>query len=191
MATNPKLIQNYGLHWKREDVYWGKRGRGVAPGRLLGVPANAKKGKSVNFNNQSGVYVLYANYQIVYVGQTGTSTGRDRGLFARLKEHRSGHLADRWNQFSWFGLKIVNTTDGSLRDFDSRGISLSTMLDHLEAVLIYTAEPSRNKQGGKFGAAKEYLQYRDVDSIEMSIEDAVLDTNTVVHQLLDKTNQKG
>lgn len=35
-------------------------------------------------------------------------------------------------------------------------------LNHIEAVLIASAEPSLNKQGGRFGkSAKRYLQIRD------------------------------
>lgn len=70
------------------------------PGKLLGAASRSSKAHPVDFRVQRGIYALYADYELVYVGQTGS--GDDR-LFKRLKSHRNDHLSERWNRFSWFG----------------------------------------------------------------------------------------
>ena len=99
-------IKNYGLMWDRDGVRWsGTRGNA---GRLMGQgPVGSPIGsqQEVDFRQQIGVYILYRNESVVYVGQTGSG---NRRLFARLKDHRTDHLADRWDKFSWFGVRKVN-----------------------------------------------------------------------------------
>ncbi len=96
------LIQNYGLFWRRDAVFWGRAKR---PGHLKGF--HAKRAKPVDFRDQQGVYVLYdENYRLVYVGQAG---GKNRHrLFDRLRQHRGDQLAGRWTKFSWFGVQGVD-----------------------------------------------------------------------------------
>ncbi len=153
------IIQCYGLFWGTDDVYWGQ---GNNAGALLGVPAAAKSSDPIDFRQQIGIYVLYAGHQIVYIGQAGS--GR-RKLFARLKEHhRRDDLAGRWDKFSWFGLRRP-LNSGKLSVVKLRhSASLSTALNHIEAVLLSAAEPSHNKQSGRWGKEKgvyKYLQHRD------------------------------
>jgi hypothetical protein len=93
------LIKNYGLFWAEKNVFWGV---GNNAGTLLGVPAKNLTAKKIDFREQSGVYVLYADYQMVYVGQAGAGNQK---LFTRLKQHTRDALAGRWNQFSWFGIR--------------------------------------------------------------------------------------
>ena len=77
------MIRSYGLHWKTENVFWGRPGMGH-PGKLLGAASRSSKAHPVDFRVQRGIYALYADYELVYVGQTGS--GDDR-LFKRLKSH--------------------------------------------------------------------------------------------------------
>jgi hypothetical protein len=153
MANQP-LIRNYGLFWKSEDVYWGA---GSQAGALYGVEAKNITGPHVDFRDQRGVYVLYADYDLVYVGQ---NNGQE--LLKRLIQHKRDDLADRWNRFSWFGLRSVKTKS-ELANFNQDVHARShVVLDHIEAILIHAAEPRMNRQGGRFGNdIKRFLQVRD------------------------------
>ena len=138
------LVRNIGAFWRRDQVFWGSPGKA---GHLYGVPQDWTTAPCTDFWHQKGVYALHANYNIVYVGQT-----RKWGLGPRLKDHCWDHLAGRWNQFSWFGVRNVRTTDGTLSEPPTmRVLSLETVLDHLEGVLIEVAEPPMNGQDGRFG----------------------------------------
>ena len=153
MPSQP-LIRNYGLFWKIQDVYWGA---GSNPGKLLGVPAWSITQKPVDFRDQRGVYVLYAEYDMVYVGQNN-----GQQLIGRLKQHRKDDLSERWNRFSWFGLRRV-IANGNLAKYNQDVHALNRdVLNHIEAILIHSAEPPLNRQGGKFGDNIErYIQKRD------------------------------
>lgn len=98
-----EIIRSYGLLWSESDIHWGT---GRQPGKLLGVPARAKRSKPIDFREQIGIYVLYHGHDMIYVGQAGARNAR---LFNRLKRHKKDHLADRWDHFSWFGLQWVKT----------------------------------------------------------------------------------
>jgi len=150
------LIHSYGLFWNEQDVYWGK---GSQRGQLLGVPARGRSQDPVDFRAQTGIYVLYADYDLVYVGQAGSGKAK---LFARLKTHRRDHLASRWNRFSWFGTRRV-LTSGRLGQVTTRHHpTLASLLHQLEAVLIAASEPPLNRHGGNFGRdTTRYLQVRD------------------------------
>ncbi len=153
MASQP-LIRNYGLFWKTEDVFWGVPRN---PGALFGVPSAKKKGRPVNFRDQRGVYVLYASYDLVYVGQ---NNGQE--LITRLIQHQKDDLAERWDRFSWFGLRAVKTGGGLAKYNQDVHVKSFSVLNHIEGILIYAAEPQLNRQGGKFGKnIKRYLQKRD------------------------------
>lgn len=144
-----------GARWRAEDVYWRS-----APGngKLLGVRAKALTSHEANFANQSGIYILYANFTPLYVGQV------NKRLFARLKEHYSDDFAGRWDRFTWFGLR--NVIGGSNPRLSVPGVSfyISTnqLLNHLEAIMIHSFEPALNGQEGRFGiTVTRYKQIRD------------------------------
>ena len=157
------LIKNYGLFWKREFVFWGSPGI-PQPGRLLGLWAAGRRVGIFDFRDQQGIYVLYdSNFRIVYVGQTGAGDSR---LLHRLRQHTRDQLADRWERFSWFGLRYV-TEEGELgpvvEDVES---TVSDVLNHIEAILIAAAEPPKNLRGGNFGSeVEQYLQQRDEENL--------------------------
>lgn len=151
------LIKNYGLFWRRSDIFWGT---GPNAGHLKGVPAKATTNDPADFRNQQGVYVLYdENFKLVYVGQAGAGNQR---LLTRLRRHRSDQLADRWERFSWFGVRKANA-NGVLRvENQAAHPSIASLLNHIEAVLIAAVEPPHNRQGGRFGdTVEQFLQYRD------------------------------
>lgn len=152
------IIQSYGLFWHADNVHWG---RGSQGGTLLGVPARARSSTPCDFREQIGIYVLYSNHDIVYVGQAGAKNQR---LFKRLRKHRRDDLAGRWNRFSWFGLRRVLASGRLSTKKPRTSVSIASALNHMEAALIAAAEPTLNRQGGRFGKKKgtlKYLQYRD------------------------------
>jgi hypothetical protein len=150
------MIRSIGYLWSVDDVFWGA---GRRAGTLLGVPYDAKRHDHIDSREQVGIYALYADFDLVYVGQTGSGAQR---LLSRLKQHRDDHLARRWNRFSWFGVRWVTKTRNLSAVAKASHPPLTQVLNHLEAILIETAEPPLNGQGGRFGSsAKWYRQIRD------------------------------
>jgi hypothetical protein len=151
------LIHNVGLFWNAEKVNWGSRGKDNE-GKLEGVLARKKTSDPVDFREQIGIYVLYSNFRIIYVGQTG-GAGSTQKLFTRLKQHRHDHTTERWDRFSWFGIRPVNQS-GKLRAAKEYSHpKIETILNHIEGILIYSSEPPLNRQAGRFGGDVEfYLQ---------------------------------
>ena len=137
------LIANMGAFWKRDDVFWGKQNN---RGHLLGVPKGNTTARPVNIRWQTGIYALYAEYRLVYVGQVSS---KKEGLFKRLKVHaQTDELKGRWDSFSWFGLRRIKKNVSSDLDLDpltkgtkSPKCTVGELLDILEGVLIETAEP--------------------------------------------------
>lgn len=166
------LIHNYGLFWQRKDVFWGRQ---KAKGSLKGKLANASSADPVDFRDQAGVYVLYdENFRVVYVGQAGAG---NQYLFSRLKHHTNDALADRWTRFSWFGIRKVNKSKhGLAKRAVQKPIASTNILNHVEAILICTAEPPHNRQTGRFGEdVQQYRQYRDEATLGRDMESMVID----------------
>ena len=147
------MIKSYGLHWRIDHVFWG---RPKVAGTLWGAARRSPKAHPVDFRAQRGIYALYAGYDLVYVGQTGA--GDDR-LFKRLKAHKSDHLSERWDRFSWFGTQWVTKSDELSTDTAKLSSTIQVALDILEAVSVAIAEPQLNLQRGKWGAATQYYQW--------------------------------
>jgi hypothetical protein len=148
------LFQNYGLFWHADRVGWGRPG---VTGELLGYRTIADG--DVDFRPQRGVYALYDDkFALIYVGQAGYN---DRArLYDRMNAHRVDHLAERWQRFSWFGIDPVKGRKGAktVIETDPKTSDTATVLNHLEGILIATAEPRLNLQGGRFGDAQQFYQ---------------------------------
>ena len=180
------LISNYGLFWQRKYVNFGYGGN---KGTLLGK-MNQKKSFLVDFREQIGIYVLYdKDFIPIYVGQAGNGNAT---LFTRLKHHTTDTLCNRWEYFTWFGLRRVNANrrlaayDSIEKTFKAQGGSI---VDGSEDMLIATMEPKLNKQGPKIkDAAEEYHQAVDENAVEMSIEDAIANIEELKKQ--QKTIEK-
>ncbi len=152
MPTAP--ILTLGAQWKASDVYWHTTPTNA---RLCGKPAHNRRGREINFAKQTGIYVLYANFTPIYVGQCNQS------LFSRLRHHcLRDDLAGRWDRFTWFGLRRA-LGNGNLSHPESDfQIARKQLLDHLEALLIHAFEPVMNGQEGRFGdAVVRFKQVRD------------------------------
>ena len=127
-------VSSYGLYWEREKVNWNK-------GMVLGRQTSGAD--PVNFAEQKGVYMLYRDHALTYVGR---AIGPTSGLFSRLKRHTRDHKALRWNRFSWFGFRPV-TDEGNLGELPGP-ISTEDHIIILEAVMIEALDPPINRYRG-------------------------------------------
>jgi hypothetical protein len=156
MPKEQNLFYSAGFFWKKDHVNW----RANKKANLLGHLRNNKKAV-VNFREQAGIYVLYSGFTAIYAGQVGY--GKQR-LFTRLKQHAKGDMAERWDRFSWFGVRdVTKNGEGVLAKLKTQfHPPLKKVLNHLEAVLLYAVEPSQNLQSGRLGkTVKVYAQVRD------------------------------
>ncbi len=146
------LIRNMGLFWNAERVFWGSRGPGKK-GSLPGKLSTGKKQGTVEFWEQRGIYALYGDYHLVYVGQTA-----GQNLGKRLRDHRSDDLAERWDRLSWFGVRYVRRNNTLSKMPTTLNEKTTGVLNHIESILTTVAEPPLNRQRGRWKDIKQYLQ---------------------------------
>jgi hypothetical protein len=146
------VITHYGLFWSERDVFWGRqrnpgqlRGREKRPLGRRGAPTKEERKSVKDYRGFVGVYCLYGDGELLYVGEAGLVT--QRTLFDRLKDHRKGALAGRWDRFSWFG-----------REAAGGQCDVREALSQLEAVAIAIINPGFNRQAGTFGSAVQVFQ---------------------------------
>lgn len=168
------MFRSYGLFWRADRVFWGWQGK---PGHLKGqeIHKGTKQTKTtypqIDFQHQIGIYALYYDFELVYVGQAGTKKENDsKGttLFGRLKAHRDDHLSERWDRFSWFGLRDVKSSEEltNLRNGTLR-VSRGQILDMFEGVVIAFSEPKLNLQRGNLkGHATQYSQWYSQEELD-------------------------
>ena len=147
------MIKSYGLHWHEKYISWGWPKH---KGTLLGAASRSKHASKVDFRDQRGVYALFAEYELVYIGQTGAKSDR---LFNRLKTHKNDHLSERWNRFSWFGLQWVTKDHFLSKDIAANKASTVEVLNILEAITIAISEPRLNLQRGRWSGSTQYFQF--------------------------------
>lgn len=140
-------LRAFGMFWQRDQVVWSGKPK------LFG---RQQIGASVvNFSEQVGVYLLHDRDRAIYVGRASDN------LFSRLRAHTSDRLGGRWDRFSWFGLRSVDT-DGSLTE-PSAAWTHHVVIETLEALLIESLEPPLNRKRGDNFSGVEYLQVSDPD----------------------------
>ena len=164
------MFRSYGLFWREDRIFWGWRGK---QGHLKGRGVDKATGKTkttsrpIDFQYQIGIYALYYDFELVYVGQVGPNTDENKGrtLLDRLKDHRDGYNSERWDRFSWFGLRDVKSSDEELTKIREKGLSGVTkiqILNMFEAVMIALSEPKLNVQRGRMSKyATQYSQWYD------------------------------
>ena len=129
-------------------LFWPRRAIDARSRRLLGSKTRGGRAGIVNFWDQQGIYALYRDFDLVYVGQTAGG-----GLGTRLVQHSKHDIAERWDRFSWFGLGLVTRT-GELRSVPTRfHVDRAIVANHIEGVLIEVAEPRLNSQSGRWKKA--------------------------------------
>jgi len=157
------LISSYGLFWKVDDTEWIPNGR-KGKRRLLGHLGSKRSSNRVaDFWSQSGIYVLYGNYGLYYVG-IGAQLGR------RLRKHLSDPHAHEWDRFSWFGFRRVTRrrdTGGLLllgKSEATSSIRLSKARHDIEAILFRAFAGPGNDKNPHFGnKLKQWDQVKPAD----------------------------
>ena len=140
-------VKAYGLYWSRDLVDWEATG----PGKLLGHRSVTQ----VDFANQDGIYLLHRKNEVVYVGQTRTLKS-PAGLYNRLKTHHTDfRRADRWEAFSWFGFRPVDSKTGKLLKAPETA-TIGDVINILEAIFIEGVMPRLNMRRGE--GTKEWLE---------------------------------
>jgi hypothetical protein len=142
------LIRTYGEHWRRNLVNWnrGKHLDGYGRNRSI-------KG---NFWSMRGVYALYQDHQLVYVGQT-----LNQSLGRRLKQHTKDETRERWNNFSWYGIRGRSKVRDKERFFlldklnKAEQPSSKSIVDTLETLVIRIADPDLNRRRQEFKQGKK------------------------------------
>ena len=163
------MIRNYGLFWREDRIFWGWRGK---QGHLNGQEVDNRTGKTkttsrpIDFQYQIGIYALYYDFELVYIGQAGASTkdgGKGRTLLDRFRDHRDNRHSGRWDRFSWFGVQNVKSNK-ELSDYYKAVTKVTNrqILDLFEAVPIALSEPKLNLQRGNLkDYATQYSQWYD------------------------------
>jgi hypothetical protein len=129
-----------------------------------GAPTKNERSKAKNYRDLIGLYCLYGDGALLYVGEAGLDTKRN--LFDRLKEHRKGAMAGRWDRFSWF-----------CREKIEKQCDIKAALGQLEAIVIAIVNPGFNKQSGTFSGAIQVYQ--------VPHEEAEGDMETKLNRLTD------
>lgn len=150
------LITSYGLFWKLDETEWLSGDGHKAKHRLLG--RLSKKGSRLrvaDFWSQVGIYVLYGNYGLYYVGVSSHELGK------RIHDHLTDVHAGRWDRFSWFGFLEVTGdrgADGVLLLGEAErtlSIGLSEARHDIEAILFRAFAGPGNSAHPRFGATLE------------------------------------
>ncbi len=129
-------IQSYGLKWRYD----------------LGMTGFQAGADPVDFSGQIGVYILYRDDDIVYVGES--SKGKKKGIYGKL----IGHKDDGWafSTYSWFGVLPLDAQNHI--DLTAANLSAERLVKNLEAMLIYLLEPSWNTKPGEYKHIPRYEQ---------------------------------
>jgi len=102
MARIP-IVTSYGWHWRR-DLF-------KAPGRryhVVGRIGHGNRTKGADFGEQEGIYALYLDGQLTYVG-----IAVHQSLSDRLQVHCRDSHKDDWDEFTWFGSRAISPVSGT------------------------------------------------------------------------------
>lgn len=157
---NYKIINAFGIYWNKELVHW--RTTPDLPGiQLIGAT-------EINFKDQIGVYLLHDGRETIYVGQAIEQT-----LGQRLKNHTTDRLASRWDRFSWFGFYPVKENGKLNTEIKFKDLSIKSLGDILEAILIESIEPRQNRKQGNLFYGLEYLQ-QEAPEIKKKLKEQII-----------------
>lgn len=153
------LIGAYGTFWDRGLVDWHQHGW-----RLLGRQG-VQRGtiKVADFRKARGVYVLYSDSGIYYVGLASGAGG----IGSRLKDHLTDDHRDAWSRFSWFAFDSPSESemypDGVIKHEEWSSVEGTdvVIIRELEALLLAVTSPPGNVQRTRFQHGAEWLQVAD------------------------------
>ncbi len=155
-----KIINAFGIYWNRTQVHW----KNIPD--LLGIQQIGAS--EVNFKDQIGIYLLHDSRETIYVGQA-----IDQPLGQRLKNHTTDRLSGRWDRFSWFGFYPVNENGKLNIDVKLESITIQSLGDILEAILIESIEPRQNRKQGNLFYGLEYLQ-QEAPEIKKKLKEQII-----------------
>ena len=139
------LITAYGRFWSR--CIWEQNNK-----NLYGASSNTSNATGVDFTTCSGIYLLHKGYEVIYVGQATK-------LCDRLSSHTKDDKRNRWDNFSWFSLDEIESNENK----EQKQMNKPELLDTLEALLIETLGPERNKKVGNGFEDKEFEQISELE----------------------------
>ncbi len=142
------LIRAYGEFWDPEQVDWSRR---ALDGYLRETETNAWE--------QRGLYVLWGDWRVVYVGRATRQS-----LGARLLLHRRWRLAGRWDRFSWYGFRKV-LKNGDLAQIGTLKAPPEVVIATIEALLIAVTPGSLNRTHESIPGAELVRQLRNEEGV--------------------------
>ena len=143
------LITAYGRFWSRSQLETNDK-------RLYGTSVKTANATGVDFAEYAGIYLLHKGYEVIYVGQA-------KKLIDRIDAHTRDDKRNRWDGFSWFCLEDFDDSTEKDSDKVQKSLSIPALLDTLEALLIETLGPERNKKVGNGFEDKEFEQIEAKD----------------------------
>lgn len=162
------LIKAYGFHWNPEWIY-GFNGQS-AKNSFKGHVKRGKRTFLIDFWNARGVYALFKNYEIVYVGKV-----TNMSLGTRISMHYR-YLRDHWDTFSFYCYSDINYKAEKVYTSKSKlAINKDDSIKTLEALIINTSEPFLNKQEARFpnsrkAKQKQFLEPITIDDVMEKLE---------------------
>ena len=155
-----KIINAFGIYWNRTQVHW----KNIPD--LLGIQQIGAS--EVNFKDQIGIYLLHDSRETIYVGHA-----IDQPLGQRLKNHTTDRLGGRWDRFSWFGFYPVNDNGKLDTNIKLENLTIQSLGDILEAILIESIEPRQNRKQGNMFYGLEYLQ-QEAPEIKKKLKEQII-----------------
>lgn len=165
------IIGSYGMFWERDLVDWDAR-----PWQLLGRRGlNSGTLRMADFRRARGVYILYNDLNVYYVGLASSRNG----IGGRLRDHLKDEHGSGWTRFSWFAFDSPDESDepdvdGVIQVVDQYGsVELDTkvLIRDLEALLQAATQPSANKSVTKFRDGEEWLQVATLSLEVLTFDD--------------------
>lgn len=158
------LIRSFGELWSRDAVDWeGRSMLGERKKFKVTVKNPSGRVKFCNIWNQRGIYALYRDFQLVYVGQ---ATSAD-GIGGRLNVHvTKSRFHRQWDSFSWFSFDGFDA-QGKPEPYRPEKVDEKTIARTLELVTMLIANPPLNRSRGRFKGAEKINQGKS-DTRELS-----------------------
>ncbi|MGI9250291.1 MAG: HTH domain-containing protein [Pseudohongiellaceae bacterium] len=140
-----RMTQAFGLFWHKDKVDW------AGTPKLWGFQ---ERKSPVEFCDHQGVYILYNNDKVVYVGRTDSL-----GFGRRLKMHTEDPSKEPWDRFSWFGIrKASDVKKGADASSGNKQLLEKAVISGLEGLLIAILSPCKNGKRGDGMKAIEWEQ---------------------------------
>lgn len=159
-------IAAFGRFWDRDLVDWH-----TSAWRLLGRRGlNTGTIRVVDFRFARGIYVLYNEVGVYYVG---LATGK-QGIGGRLRNHLDDDHWSRWSKFSWFSFDSPKTKPDSDRTYSvaqSGRVRMDTplLIRDMEALLQVATQPHGNRNQTQFQNGSEWTQVATAEPTVISL----------------------